>query len=162
MHLVIVSLYSLRYRQCLCTLAATTYVTAYPRIMGGRLTRFYSVSKKDSLPTSGYRNRDYLRGNHDNDDSDKGPSSPTPNQHQDERGSRCMYLESLYWFFLKRSQSQSSAVDGPPFTRCRSWSPSDATLDVESSKDQVTIRKASEHLLLREMYIPPAHLGAMQ
>ena len=32
------------------------------------------------------------------------------------------------FFFLNRSQSQSSAVDGPPSTRRRSWSPSDTIL----------------------------------
>ena len=44
-----------------------------------------------------------------------------------------------YVVFFLTGQSQSSAVDGPPSTHHRSWSPSDATHNVESQstkKDQ--------------------------
>ena len=53
-------------------------------------------------------------------------------------------LENLFWLFLKRSQSQSSVVDGPPSTRRRSRSPSDAAHDVESRSTKDT--RKDQHL----------------
>ena len=60
---------------------------------------------------------------------------------------------------MNRSQSQSSGVDGPPSTRRRSRSPSDATHDVESRSTKDT--KKDQHLESRvaaiEISKPDSH-----
>ena len=68
--------------------------------------------------------------------------SPSTVETQHNKGAlhvlKCESREFIGFFFLNRSESQSSAVDGPPSTRRKFLSPSDATHNVESQSTKDT------------------------